>query len=60
MTPKEIEAPHVVARRVFDALCERFPDAYIAPVQPRSVADDRPLNSRAEPDPRPYPLLSGN
>jgi hypothetical protein len=49
MAPKEIEAPHVVARRVFDALCERFPDKYIALIQPRSVTDDRLLSDRAEP-----------
>ena len=42
----EIEPPNVIARRVFDALCERFPDKYIALVQPRSVADDRPLCDR--------------
>ena len=42
----EIEPPHVIARRVFHALCERFPDKYIALVQPRSVADDRPLCDR--------------
>ena len=42
----EIEPPNVIARRVFDALCERFPDKYIALVQPRSVADDRPLSDR--------------
>jgi hypothetical protein len=42
----EIEPPKVIARRVFDALCERFPDKYIALVQPRSVADDRPVRDR--------------
>ena len=46
MPTTEIEPPHVVARRVLDALCERFPDKYIALVQPRSVADDRPLSDR--------------
>ena len=39
MPRAEIEHPHVIARRVFDALCERFPDKYIALVQPRSVGD---------------------
>jgi hypothetical protein len=47
MPRAEIEHPHVIARRVFDALCERFPDKYIALVQPRSVRDDRPLCDRA-------------
>ena len=42
----EIEPPKAIALRVFDALCERFPDKYIALVQPRSVADDRPLSDR--------------
>ena len=42
----EIEPPNAIARRVFDALCERFPDKYIALVHPRSVADDRPLRDR--------------
>ena len=46
MPTTEIEPPHVIARRVLDALCERFPDKYIALVQPRSVADDRPLFDR--------------
>ena len=47
MPTTEIEPPHVIARRVFDALCERFPDKYIALMQPRSVADDRSLCDRA-------------
>ena len=47
MPRAEIEHPHVIARRVFDALCERFPDKYIALVQPRSVGDDRPQCDRA-------------
>ena len=46
MTTAETEDRHVVARRVFDALCERFPEKYIALVQPRSVADDRPQCDR--------------
>jgi hypothetical protein len=37
MPTTEIEPPHVIAR---------FPDKYIALVQPRSVADDRPLCDR--------------
>jgi hypothetical protein len=53
MTTAETEDRHVVARRVFDALCARFPDKYVALIQPRSVADDQPLSGRAEPDPRP-------
>jgi hypothetical protein len=36
---------------VFDALCARFPDKYVALIQPRSVAADQPLSGRAEPDP---------
>ena len=55
MTTAEIEARHIVARRVFDALCARFPDKYIALIQPRTVADDRPLNSQIEPDAQPSP-----
>jgi hypothetical protein len=51
MTIAETEDRHVVARRVFDALCARFPDKHVALIQPRSVADDRPLSGRAEPDP---------
>lgn len=51
MTTAETEDRHVVARRVFDALCARFPDKYVALIQPRS--DDQPLSGRAEPDPRP-------
>jgi hypothetical protein len=50
MPKVEIEPPRVTARRVFDALCERFPDKYIALIQPRAVADDGPLRPRAEPD----------
>jgi hypothetical protein len=46
MPTTEIEPPHVIARHVLEALCERFPDKYIALVQPRSVADDRPLCDR--------------
>ena len=46
MPTTEIKSPHVIARRVFGALCERFPDKYIALVQPHSVADDRPLCDR--------------
>ena len=53
MTTAETEDRQVVARRVFDALCARFPDKYVALIQPRSVADDQPLSGRAEPDPRP-------
>jgi hypothetical protein len=53
MTKVETDERHVIARRVFDALCERFPDKYIALVQPRSVIDDRPLSSRATRDPHP-------
>jgi hypothetical protein len=55
MTTAEIEARHVVARRVFDALCARFPDKYIALIQPRAVANDRPLSELTEPDARPSP-----
>ena len=55
MTTAEIEARHVVARRVFDALCARFPDKYIALIQPRYVADDRPLSGQTEPEVRPSP-----
>jgi hypothetical protein len=51
MTTAETEDRHVVARRVFDALCARFPDKHVALIQPRSLADDRPLSGRAEPDP---------
>jgi hypothetical protein len=47
MPTSEIEAPHVVAKRVFDALCARFPDKYVALIQPRSVPDDKPAG-RAE------------
>jgi hypothetical protein len=53
MTTAETEDRRVVARRVFDALCARFPDKYVALIQPRSLADDQPLSGRAEPDPRP-------
>lgn len=53
MTTAKTAERRVVARRVFDALCERFPDKYIARVQPRSVVDDRPLSGRAELDPHP-------
>jgi len=42
--PTEIEPPHVIARRAFDALCARFPDKYIALIQPRAVTDDRPVS----------------
>ena len=51
MTSAETEDRHVVARRVFDALCARFPDKYVALIQPRSVAGDQPLSGRAELDP---------
>jgi hypothetical protein len=44
----EIEPPHVIAKRVFDALCARFPRKYIALIQPRSVPDDKPLTGHAE------------
>jgi hypothetical protein len=53
MTTAKTEERHVIARRVFDALCERFPDKFIALRQPRSVTDDRPLSSRVECDPLP-------
>jgi hypothetical protein len=53
--PAEIEPPDVIARRVFEALCERFPDKYVALIQPRSMAHDRPVSDRAEPDARPSP-----
>jgi hypothetical protein len=51
--PAEIEPPDVIARRVFEALCERFPDKYVALIQPRSAAHDGPVSGRAEPDARP-------
>ena len=43
--PTEIEPPHVIARRVFDALCAQFPDKYIALIQPRAVTDDQPVSN---------------
>jgi hypothetical protein len=53
MPKAEIERLHVIARRVFDALCDRFPNKYIALIQPPSVADDRSFSGRAELDPPP-------
>jgi hypothetical protein len=51
--PTEIEPPYVIARRLFEALRERFPHKYIALIQPPAVTDDRPVSGRAEPDARP-------
>jgi hypothetical protein len=38
----ESEDRRIVARRLFDALCAQYPDKYIALIQPRDLADDRP------------------
>jgi hypothetical protein len=49
------EDRRVVARRLFEALCARHPDKYIALIQPRDVA--------SEPSPtdfEPRDLLSDN
>jgi hypothetical protein len=35
------EDRRVVAKRLFDALCAKYPDKYIALIQPREVAEDR-------------------
>jgi hypothetical protein len=37
----EIDDRRAVARRLFDALCARFPDKYVALIQPPDVTDDR-------------------
>ena len=43
-TPSEyrakIEGRRVVARHVFDALCAKYPEKYVALIQPREVLDD--------------------
>ena len=53
MPTAEIEPPHVIARRVFDALCAQCPDKYIALILPRAVTDDRPVSNLPEPGARP-------
>jgi hypothetical protein len=35
----DCEDRHVVARRLFEALCAQYPDNYIALIQPRDIAD---------------------
>jgi hypothetical protein len=41
MARAEIEYRRVVALRLFDALCARYPDKYVAlTIPPRDVADD--------------------
>ncbi len=37
-----IEDRRVVAKRLFDALCEQYPGKYIALMQPSDVADAPP------------------
>jgi hypothetical protein len=37
----EIDDRRAVAQRLFDALCGRFPDKYVALIQPPDVTDDR-------------------
>jgi hypothetical protein len=37
-----IEDRSVVARRLFDALCAKYPDKYIALIQPCDVVDGSP------------------
>jgi hypothetical protein len=39
MTKAEIEDRGVIARRIYEALCDRFPDRYIAMVLPRGDAE---------------------
>jgi hypothetical protein len=36
----DCEDRHVVARRLFEALCAHYPDKYIALIQPRDVANE--------------------
>jgi hypothetical protein len=33
----------VIAKRIYDALCDCYPDKYIALIQPSEVADAAPL-----------------
>jgi hypothetical protein len=42
MTKAEIEDRRVIARRVYEELCARFPDRYIAMVLPRGDAEPAP------------------
>ena len=35
----------VIAKRIYDALCDCYPDKYIALIQPSEVADAAPLAS---------------
>ena len=35
----DIEDRRVVATRIFDALCDQYPEKYITLIQPRDVAD---------------------
>jgi hypothetical protein len=44
----EIEDRHVVARRLFDALCAQLPDKYIALIQSSHVPEDRLPNLTGE------------
>jgi hypothetical protein len=45
----DCEDRRVVARRLFEALCVRYPDKYIALIQPRDVVNEPPA---AESEPR--------
>jgi hypothetical protein len=45
----------VVARRLFDVLCAKYPDKYVTLIQPRDVEDGPPdlTAGKAPPAPRP-------
>jgi hypothetical protein len=39
--PRKIEDQHVIAFRLYEALCAKFPDKYIAMIQPPAAAADQ-------------------
>jgi hypothetical protein len=41
-TSNDLEAKRAIARRLFDALCARHPEKYVALIQPADAAGTKP------------------